>query len=119
MRVFRRHKLKPDHFMAKWRDLQQHCATRKTWPTAVIAADDLLDQALKRRGYKGKTPGERLVAAQHELSNNEAVWFGHKLSQRIDGEDVRKLRKQDILEALNGFRQALRDLGALEVPQDD
>lgn len=119
MRMFRRRSVKPEHFMAKWRDLQKFCVTRKTWPAAITAADDLLDEALKRRGYKGKTPGERLVAAQHDLSNNEAVWFGHKFSQRIAGEDVRKLRKQDMLEALNGFRQALRDLGALEVPQDD
>jgi hypothetical protein len=118
MKIFRR-AIKPEHFMAKWRDLQKFCATRKTWPLAIVAADDLLDEALKRRGYKGKTPGERLVAAQHELSNNESVWFGHKLRQRIPDQDVRKLRKQDILEALNGFRQALRDLGALEVPQDD
>jgi hypothetical protein len=117
--MFRRRSVKPEHFMAKRRDLQKFCVTRKTWPAAITAADDLLDEALKRRGYKGKTPGERLVAAQHELSNNEAVWFGHKFSQRIAGEDVRKLRKQDMLEALNGFRQALRDLGALEVPQDD
>jgi hypothetical protein len=56
------------------------------------------------------------VAAQHELTDNETVWLGHKLRKRLSQEDidVRKLKKQDVLDALSGFRQALRDLGALE-----
>ena len=112
-------KLDPEYFHAQWRDLQRFCATRKTWPQAIVEADNLLHEALKRRGYKGKSMGEKLVSAQRDLTNNEAVWFGHKLSKRIPDEDVRKLRKQDVLEALQGFRQAMRDIGALEVKIDD
>jgi hypothetical protein len=107
--------LNPDEFMSRWKELQKYCAQRKTWPLAIVEADNLLDDALKKRHYKGKTMGERLVSAQRTLSDNESVWFGHKLRNRIVHEDVRKLRKQDVLEGLNGFRQALRDLGALEV----
>jgi len=106
-------KLKVDDFVYDWKMLQQHCRTRKTWPQAIHEADALIEKALKGRRYKGKTTGERLVAAQHELTDNEAVWFAHKFASKIDGEDVRKLKKQDVLQALNGFRQALRDLGAL------
>lgn len=109
-----RKKLNPVKYAERWQELQKLCATRSTWPEAIIAADNLLSEALKKRRYKGKTTGEKLVAAQHELSDNEAVWFGHKLRNRIANEDVRKLKKQDIIEALAGFRQALRDLGALE-----
>lgn len=113
---FRRRKrtLKPENFSQDWLDLQQFCRTRKTWPQAIKEADQLLEKALKAKGYKGKTTGERLVAAQHELSANDTVWFAHKYSKRIDNEDVRKLKKQEVLMALNGFREALRDLGALE-----
>jgi hypothetical protein len=110
--------LDTSYFLRRWKELQKNCASRKTWPKAIIEADELLDEALKKLRYKGKTTGERLVAAQHDLSDNESVWFGHKYCKRVPDEDVRKLRKQDILEALNGFRQALRDLGALEVPND-
>jgi hypothetical protein len=121
MKIFRRRrrKMKPQYFKEGWIALQKYCGTRKTWPQALITADDLLDEALKRGGYKGKTTGERLVKAQHDLTNNESVWFGHKLRKQAPDMDVRKLRKQDVLEALQGFRQALRDLGALEVPNDD
>jgi hypothetical protein len=111
----RRHKgMNVNSFTSRWIDLQKNCATRKTWPLAIIDADNLLDDALKARKYKGKTPGERLVAAQHELTANEAVWFGHKFRARIESEDVRKLKKKEVLDALLGFRQALKDLGVLK-----
>lgn len=110
----RTRKLNAAKFQQRWQDLQQYCATRRTWPQAIIAADDLLSDALKQKRYKGKTTGERLVAAQHDLTANDSVWFGHKLRDKIDDQDVRTLKKKDILEALAGFRQALRDLGALE-----
>jgi len=102
-----------EHFESKWKSLQKFCATRKTWPKAIVAADDLLDEALRQRRYKGKSTGERLVAAQHQLTANEEVWFGHKMRDSIVTEDVRRLKKQDIIDALAGFRQALKDLGAL------
>lgn len=109
-------KLKPNKFVGRWKELQQYCASRKTWPQAIIAADDLVAEALKKAKFKGKTTGERLVAAQHHLSDNEQVWLGHKLRNRLSQEevDVRTLKKQDVAGALTGFRQALRDLGALE-----
>ena len=113
----RRHKkLKAAKFTKKWQEVQKLCASRKTWPQAIIEADQLVDEALKKARYKGKTPGERLVSAQHALSANDLVWTGHKLRQRIEQADidVRKLKKQDVLHAMTGFREALRDLGALE-----
>lgn len=111
----RRRKMKVDAYSKRWQDLQKLCASRKSWPQAIIDADDLLSEALKRAGYKGKNTGERLVAAQHDLSANDAVWLGHKLRKHISQEDldVRKLKKKDVIDALAGFRQALRDLGAL------
>lgn len=113
MKLFRR-RIKSKNFQKRWQELQVNCATRKTWPQAIIEADDLLCEALKASSYKGKTTGERLVSAQHDLTANDLVWFGHKLRGKIADQDVRTLKKQDILEALAGFRQALRDLGALE-----
>ena len=109
----RRRKINPDLFTARWQELQSKCRTRTTWPDAILEADLLLEEALKRRGFKGKTTGERLVAAQKVLTSNDQVWFGHKYRTKIVGEDVRKLKKQDVILALSGFRQALRDLGAL------
>lgn len=112
----RRRSMNVRHFTERWQELQRLCASRKTWPQAITQADDLLDEALKRAGYKGKNTGERLVSAQHDLTANDMIWLGHKLRNRInqDDVDVRKLKKKDMVDALAGFRQALRDLGALQ-----
>lgn len=114
IRLRRPKRLNVKHFTQRWKELQKHCATRKTWPKALTEADALLDKALKQRRFKGKTTGERLVAAQHELSSNDTVWFSHKYCQRMNNIDVRTLKKKEVADALAGFRQALRDLGALE-----
>lgn len=107
-------RLNVEKFTTHWKELQKNCATRKTWPLAISEADALLDKALKQRRFKGKTAGERLVSAQHDLSSNDTVWFSHKFCQKIKDIDVRKMKKSDVMGALAGFRQALRDLGALE-----
>ncbi len=111
----RRPKLNVERYTERWKNLQHYCASRKTWPKAIIEADNLLNDVLKRSRFKGKTTGERLVAAQRVLSSNDTVWVGHKLRNRMEetNVDVRKLKKKDMVVALSGFRQALRDLGAL------
>ena len=80
---------------------------------AVIDADKLMDEALKKRNYRGKTMGERLVAAQHEINDNDGVWYAHKLRNRLVHEPTLRLRKNEAKNALAGFRQGLKDLGAL------
>lgn len=100
-------------FKPRWQEVQKLCGKSDTWPMAIINADKLLDDALKLMGFKGKTMGERLVAAQRTLSDNDSVWFGHKLRNKLVHEDVPKLQKQDVQTALKGLRQALIDLGVI------
>lgn len=106
--------LDQDYFAERWKSLQKQCADKTTWPLAVIDADKLLDEALKRRKYGGKTMGERLVKAQRDLSDNDKTWFGHKLRNKLVHEQDYKLTQKDVKQALIGIRQALKDLGALK-----
>jgi hypothetical protein len=122
MRFIPRRRLNESNYQTEWDELQKDCANRKTWPLAVSKADKLVDKALKQKGYKGHSTGEKLVAAQHDLSFNEEIWFSHKYAKKLsEGElDVRKLKKKEMLMALAGFREALRDLGALKKrPKND
>ncbi len=105
--------LDKQHFRTKWRELQKKCAKTETWALAVIEADSLLDEALKKKHFKGKTMGERLVSAQRSLTNNDGVWFGHKLRNQLVHQTDVALRENDIKHALIGIGQALKDLGAL------
>jgi hypothetical protein len=104
--------LKTAKFQEKWRDLQKLCASKETWPQAVIDADKLLDEALKKKRYAGKSMGERLTKAQRVISDNEGVWFGHKLRSKLENDASTKLKEVDVKDALVGIRQALKDLGA-------
>lgn len=106
--------LNQEYFTAKWKDLQKGLSKQDTWPMAIIQADSLLDEALRKRHYKGKTMGERLVAAQKALSDNDAAWYAHKLRNKIVHEVDVPLTQKDVQKALMGLRQALRDLGALK-----
>jgi hypothetical protein len=107
-------KFNTSKFQERWQTAQAMCAQAETWPSAVIHADKLLDEALKKSHFKGKSMGERMVSAQRQLSDNSGVWFGHKLRNKIVHEDYGPLRQADVAKALRGFRQGLKDLGALK-----
>jgi hypothetical protein len=106
-------RVKKHKFTHKWRDLQKLLPDRSQWAQAIIDADYLLDEALRKKRYKGKTMGERLVAAQKSFTDNDAVWFGHKLRTKIESNPELSLRKLDVQKALVGLRQGLKDIGAL------
>ncbi|MFA5003902.1 MAG: hypothetical protein WC498_01325 [Candidatus Saccharimonadales bacterium] len=107
-------KLNVEYFRDKWQSLQKQCVDKSTWPLAIIDADKLLDEALKKGHYHGKTMGERLVSAQHDIKDNDGVWYGHKLRNRLVHENDVKLKERDVKDALFGIRSALQDLGALK-----
>lgn len=105
--------LNKKYFQQHWLDLLARVKTPEGMILAVIDADKLLDEALRRRHFRGKTTGERLVAAQRLLSDNDAVWYAHKLRNRLVHEPGQKLKKSEAKAALEGIRQSLHDLGAL------
>lgn len=80
---------------------------------AVIEADKLLDYALKARGYKGETMGDRLRAAGHDFSYTDDVWHAHKLRNKLVHEAEYQVDARLINRAIGQFYQALKDLGAL------
>ncbi len=106
-------RLNQQYYQKKWLEILARVKTYDGMILAVIDADKLLDEALKKRNYKGKTMGERLVAAQHEISDNDTVWYAHKLRNRLVHEPTVRLRNNEAKNALAGFRQGLKDLGAL------
>ncbi len=106
-------RLNQQYYQRKWLEILARVKTYDGMILAVIDADKLFDEALKRRNYNGKTMGERLVSAQHDISDNDSVWYAHKLRNRLVHEPTVRLRKNEAKNALAGFRQGLKDLGAL------
>ena len=109
----RRPRLNHEYYQYQWAELLARVKSPEGMVLAIVDADKLLDQALKKHHLKGKTMGERLVSAQRLLSDNDAVWYAHKLRNRLVHEPNVRLKKREAQQALAGFRQGLRDLGAL------
>ncbi len=107
-------KLKPSTYQPKWNEIQQRCKQKTEWATLLVDADKLLDSALKKRKFKGGSMGERMVSAQRIFTDNDGLWFAHNLCKKIQADSEMKLRESDVKDALLGFRQALRDVKALE-----
>jgi hypothetical protein len=109
----RTHRLDQNYFREHWLELLARVKTPEGMMLAVIDADKLLDEALKKHHFRGKTMGERLVSAQRRISDNDAVWYAHKLRNRLVHEPNVRLKKKEAQAALAGFKQGLHDLGAL------
>ena len=80
---------------------------------AIIEADKLLDRALKEKGIRGQTMGERLVIAGKHFANKDALWTAHKLRNRLVHETDVALNLKQTKRSLAAFARALKDLGAL------
>jgi hypothetical protein len=105
--------LNRSYYQNKWNELLARVQTPEGMVLAIIDADKLLDDALKKKHFKGKTMGERLVSAQRSISDNDSVWYAHKLRNRLVHEPDVRLKKKEAQTALAGFRRGLQDLGAL------
>ena len=79
----------------------------------VLNADKLVDQALKDRGLRGQTMGERMKNAKTMFSDNNGIWTAHKLRNKIAHEHDANVTYDEARYALNCFKKALKDLGAI------
>lgn len=80
---------------------------------AIFEADKLLDSALKQRGFRGQTMGERLKDANRAFMDTDSVWRAHKLRNRLAHEQNVSLGANQADQALRSFKAALKDVGAL------
>ncbi len=80
---------------------------------AILNADKLVDMALRERGFKGSTMGERMKSAKDTWSNADHIWSAHKIRNRIAHEPDVKVSYDIAKRALVAYKQALKDLGAI------
>jgi hypothetical protein len=80
---------------------------------AIINSDKLLDKALRERGMRGQTMGDRLKSAKNLFKNNNNIWGAHKVRNQIAHESGYQLSPERTRQVLKAFKQGLIDLGAL------
>lgn len=106
-------KLKVPKYTERWRGIQSTLKDKNQWVMAILDADAMLGEALKKRKYKGKTVGERMVSAQKVFTDHDSVWSAHKLRNRLAHGEQKSVKEDEVKKALIAIRQALKDLGAL------
>lgn len=97
------------YFEKHWQKISQN----DNYPSAVMKADALLDEALRNAGIKGGTTGELLNNAAGFLRDVNGAWSAHKLRNTLAHEVDAKPTAIECQKALRQYKKALKDLGAL------
>ena len=85
-----------------------------SYAMTIIEGDKLLDKALCEMGVPGRTIGDRLKkVGKEKFSELNAVWHAHKLRNQIAHESDFHPEFRQAQHALNTYKQALKDLGAI------
>ena len=85
-----------------------------SYSMAIIEGDKLLDRAMMELGVQGRTMGDRLKKlGKTKFSQTNAVWHAHKIRNQITHEHDFKPDYRQAAHALETYRQALKDLGAI------
>lgn len=101
---------------ARWEEIMQHLDSPKEteWRFAIIEADKLTEEALKRAGYPGATMGERLMnIPEGQLESLQRLWESHKVRNRIVHDVNYYLRYTETKRLMIGYEHALRELKAI------
>ena len=84
-----------------------------SYAMTIINCDKLLDKAMIEMGVPGKTMGDRLKRCGGRFSNENAVWRAHKLRNVIAHESDVEVSYKQAFNAVQIYKQALKDLGAI------
>ena len=108
-------RLDVEKYRIKWLSIEQSLArdNEASYQLAVLNADKLLDHALREKGFKGQTMGDRLKAAIDSLPHRNDIWTAHKLRNQLAHEPDFKVDYNQARKALAGFKAGLKDIGAI------
>ncbi len=104
----------------KFAELQAHLESQNPndWKLAIIEADIILDDTLKRQGYAGPTLGDRLKSISPEaLHSIRDAWDAHMVRNKIAhaGADfvlTQKIARETIMQ----YERVFKELGVGDTP---
>lgn len=102
--------------ISRWEEIMRHMDSVKEaeWKFAIIEADKLIEQVLKKSGFPGDTLGERLTLInQDQLQSLNSLWEAHKVRNHIAHDFNYFLRYTEAKRAVDQYRMALKELGAI------
>ena len=107
--------LDKESYQTRWLAIEQtlNKDVPATFSTTIMDSDKLLDRALSELGVKGNGLGDRLKASKEKFSSINSVWHAHKLRNQIAHQHDFKPSYTQASHALDTFKQALKDIGAI------
>lgn len=85
------------------------------WKVAVIEADNLVNDVLRRLGYQGETFAEKLKGVPADrFQSIDAVWDAHRIRNNIVHDPDARMMHRDAREAIANFEAFLKETHLLE-----
>ncbi|PIR69669.1 MAG: hypothetical protein COU47_02065 [Candidatus Niyogibacteria bacterium CG10_big_fil_rev_8_21_14_0_10_46_36] len=109
--------IRTEHFpreerKGRWENVEKRMQSNhpSDWKLAVIEADSIMDDLLKRMGYEGITMGDRLKQIEpSDFESLQAVWKAHKLRNRIAHEPETAVTKSEAEYTIDLFKKGLEE----------
>ncbi len=95
-----------------WQKLVDYTDTdnEANWKLAIIEADKILDELVKKMGYPGQDMGERLRAVEpSDFLTLEDAWEAHRIRNKIAHEAGFELTKREAKRVLGLFEKVFRE----------
>ncbi len=103
----------PEIVNKKWQAIQERLkrGDDASLKLAVIEADNIFDDILKRMGFPGVDFEERLRQFEpHELKSVNLVWEAHRLRDEIVKDPTAVIAREQAEQAIADFEAALKEL---------
>lgn len=101
---------------SRWEEVLRHMDSEREaeWKFAVIEADKLVDNMLKKAGYSGDTMGDRLInISKEQFLSIEGLWEAHKVRNKLVHEPNYFLRYAEARQVIKLYEAALEELGMI------
>lgn len=104
-------------FTSRWLSIEKRMKTMQEaeYKLAIIEADKLFDDLLRRMMYPGKDMGERMKNLNEDfLPSINRVWDAHKIRNYIAHSPDYHIDYSDAERAINNYKQAFKELQILD-----
>ena len=102
--------------VARWQEVLYHMQSYKEaeWKFAIVEADKLTNDVLKRAGYEGESMGDRLTLInKDQISNIDELWEAHKLRNKVVHDVEYRVVYEEAKKAVVQYEKTLKEVGAL------
>ena len=104
----------PETRSARWDEIKRHLDSDNQieWKMAVIEADSLFDDIMKKIGYSGESLGERLKNIEpSDFDNLQNIWEAHKVRNRLAHDPAKiEFTHDEAKNTIEKYEKALKEL---------